>query len=312
MELNNKQKYKISVTTALGVNSIFYIISLMEHGFNIHSIFVQTNRYRAKRERKKLKELGFRYLMTYLKNYVTYKVLKLPTSFKGYIYTVIYNTNLGKKLINKIKNKDDVKSLDQFKEIKQYELDYFTSLKIIKRVVKEANAPTQIIKTQKINGSDTEAFLKKNKIDILVISGGTIIRSNILNSISKCAITIHNSFLPYLRGWGGGEVWALIHDQKEALGTTIFYTEKGVDSGDILNQENLKIDTDDTIDTLRYKNIILGKKLIIQAIELLLSDNAPRMVQNNKYVTHINRRPNKNEKIIAIDNLEKWKLEIHK
>lgn len=312
MDINYKQKYKISVTTPLGLNSIYYIISLIQYGIKIHSIIVQTNRYRSKREKKKLDELGLRYLLTYIYNYLIYKILKLPTSPKGYIYAAVFNTTFGKKLINKIKNTKNIKPLDQFKEIKQYELDYFSSLKIIKRVVKEANAPTQIIKTQKINSSDTEAFLKTNKIDILVISGGTIIRSNILNSISKCAITIHNSFLPYLRGWGGGEVWALIHDQKEALGTTIFYTEKGVDSGDILNQENLKIDADDTIDTLRYKNIILGKKLIIQAIELLLSDNAPRMVQNNKYVTHINRRPNKNEKIIAIDNLEKWKFEIHK
>lgn len=312
MELKHNQKYKISITTALGVNSIFYIISLIEHGFNIHSIFVQTNRYRAKREKKKLNDLGLRYLFTYVYNYIVYKKLKLPTSPQGYIYAVILNTTIGKKLLNKIKKTKNDKLFNRFKEVKKYELDYFSSLREIKRVIRKVNARTQIIETQKINSVSTENFLKKNKIDILVISGGTIIRPNILGALSHCAITIHNSFLPYLRGWGGGEIWALIHNQKKALGTTVFYTDEGVDSGEILNQELLEINKDDTLDTLRYRNILLGKKLIIEAIRLLLNDNAPKISQNTKHMTKINRRPNENEKKIGINNLEKWKLEIHK
>lgn len=312
MKLNNEQKYKISLTTALGVNSIFYIVSLIEHGYNIHSILVQTNRYRPKRERKELNKKGLRYIPTYVYNYLIYKKLKLPTSPKGYVHALIHNTSIGKKLINKMKKSKEDNLFNRFYEIKKYELNYFSSIKVIKEAIRRTNSKTQIIETHKINGSRTENFLKDNSIDILVISGGMIIRPNILDSVSHCAITIHNSFLPYLRGWGGGEVWALIHNQKKALGTTVFYTNKGVDSGEILNQELLEIKEDDTLDTLRYRNILLGKKLIIKAIQLLLNDDAPRISQNKEHITKINRRPNEKEKEIALSNLEKWKLEIPK
>jgi hypothetical protein len=96
---------KISITTGLGTNSIYYIISMLEYGIPLHSILIQTNRYRAKRESKRLKHEGLKYLPNFIINYFTFKILKLPTTIKGYIFWFLWNSIFGRKLINAVKKK---------------------------------------------------------------------------------------------------------------------------------------------------------------------------------------------------------------
>ena len=309
-ELNKNNN--ICITTSLGTNSMFYIMNLIKHKIEIHTILVQTNRYRPKREKKKLNKKKLRYLIPYISNYLAFRIFNSPTTLKGQIFYIFWKTNLGRKLIKLIKKKRNKNSnIDtDFIDIRQYELDFYSRIDLIKKALKQSSFNSKIILTSKINGKVIENYLFQNKIDVLFISGGTIIRPNILNQILKSTITIHNSYLPYLRGWGGGEVWSLIHNQKDALGTTIFYTDKGIDTGDILIQEHLKISKDDSLESLKYKNIILGKDLLIKAINLLNSNCAPRIKQNSRKKTTINRRPFNEEIDLANENLNIWKSEI--
>jgi methionyl-tRNA formyltransferase len=75
---------------------------------------------------------------------------------------------------------------------------------------------------------------------------------------------IHASLLPNYAG-GAPLVWAIINGEKET-GVTLFKFDSGVDDGDIIFQEKIKINKKDTIKILSKKVSSLSKKIIKKAL----------------------------------------------
>ncbi|EGP4943922.1 TPA: phosphoribosylglycinamide formyltransferase [Enterococcus faecium] len=94
--------------------------------------------------------------------------------------------------------------------------------------------------------------LKEKKIDLIVLAGYMrIIGPVLLENYDKRIINIHPSLLPAFPGLHG------IRDAFEAgvkeTGVTIHYIDQGVDTGPIIRQEKVRIEQEDTFDSLAEK-----------------------------------------------------------
>ena len=294
-----KNNLSISFTCGLTYKSIFFIRELIKNKINIKDIFIQTNSFRLKRELKKIKlkkpinAIRFldRYIFLYLLNFQQTPAEFLISRIKWYFKK--------KKILNK-----DLLNLDYH----EFDGDIFFRLKIIKKILEISKLNSKVFTVKNINLEKKENPLLKEKIEVLVIMGGGIIKKKIFSRAKHGAIVLHNTFLPKLRGWGGGEIWSLIKNDKTSLGFSAIFADEKFDSGDIVCQKNLIIDKNDNFEMLIEKNLILGVELLKDALQKIMSKDFVPIKQNNNLATYINRYPSKKEIIIGLENLEKIKL----
>jgi methionyl-tRNA formyltransferase len=98
-------------------------------------------------------------------------------------------------------------------------------------------------------------------------------------------IQYHPSLLPRHRG-GSAINWAIIQGETKT-GVTIFWPDRGIDTGPILLQKETPIGPDDTVGSL-YFNVLfpLGVEALIEAVALVKADRAPRIPQDESLATH--------------------------
>jgi methionyl-tRNA formyltransferase len=90
---------------------------------------------------------------------------------------------------------------------------------------------------------------------------------------------IHASLLPDYSG-GAPLVWAMINGEQKT-GVSYFYFDKGVDSGDIIGQEEIQILDSDNIKTLYERVTKVGIDLLKKYVPMLAAGDAPRIVQDH-------------------------------
>ena len=103
----------------------------------------------------------------------------------------------------------------------------------------------------------------------VVVSYGKLISGNVFNLPKHKTFNIHFSLLPKLRGASPVQ-YALCNGETET-GVSSFYIGDGLDNGDIIIQERLVIDVNDTAETLFSKLIPLGIVVMNKTLEFLES-----------------------------------------
>tara|TARA_Y100001978_G_scaffold187386_1_gene187914 strand:+ start:4501 stop:5493 length:993 start_codon:yes stop_codon:yes gene_type:complete len=113
--------------------------------------------------------------------------------------------------------------------------------------------------------------LKSLKPDIfIVIAYGKILTKEILEIPKYGCWNAHASLLPRWRGAAPIQ-WALISGDKYT-GVGIMKMDEGLDTGDILIEEKVKIEITENLQTLKKKLSNLSAKLILQALEIIYKD----------------------------------------
>jgi len=98
-------------------------------------------------------------------------------------------------------------------------------------------------------------------------------------------ICYHPSLLPKYRGRTAIN-WALINGET-VTGFTIFWLDKGIDTGPILLQKEVAIDPEDTTGTLYFNKLFpMGVDAIGEAVDLIKAGNPPRIVQDESKATY--------------------------
>jgi len=93
------------------------------------------------------------------------------------------------------------------------------------------------------------------------------------------SICFHPSLLPKYRG-ASAINWALIKGES-VTGLSLFWVDKGIDTGPILLQKEVRVEPDDTTGSLYFNKIFpLGIEAIGEAIDLINAGNPPRLVQD--------------------------------
>lgn len=112
-------------------------------------------------------------------------------------------------------------------------------------------------------------ILEDKQIDYILLAGFMrILTLVIINKFEHRIINIHPSLLPKYPGVAA--IKQAFEAGEKETGVTIHYVDQGLDSGDIILQEKIKIEKSDTLDTLAKKIHALEHKLYPEAVKLVL------------------------------------------
>lgn len=134
--------------------------------------------------------------------------------------------------------------------------------------VKEAALKHGITVYQPVKVRDEEfvKILKDINPEVMVVVAfGQIVSKEILDIPKYGCINIHASLLPKYRGSAPIQ-WAIINGD-DKTGVTTMQMNEGIDTGDILEVSEIKIDRKETGGSLFDKLSEVGAKLIVQTLE---------------------------------------------
>ncbi len=129
----------------------------------------------------------------------------------------------------------------------------------------EAFPEDKIVDVDSINSSEVIDILNNIQPDIIVVNGTRIIKENILESTKAIVLNTHLGITPKYRGVHGG-YWALVENDKQNCGLTVHLVDKGIDTGGILYQDTITIDSSDNFNTYPLHQIAKAIPLMKQAI----------------------------------------------
>lgn len=122
----------------------------------------------------------------------------------------------------------------------------------------------------KINTEEVLMRIKKCSPDLCVIAHfERLIKSPILEIPHLGFINLHPSLLPDYRGMAP-QHWPII-DGRDKTGITIHYVDSGVDTGDIIMQENIAISEDMYVSDLQNRWIEIYRYIVVDAINRILT-----------------------------------------
>lgn len=119
---------------------------------------------------------------------------------------------------------------------------------------------------------DVYSIINEVKPTFLISLGGPLIPDRILNLVSGFCINQHAGISPNYKG-NYTTFWPLFHRKILMLGTTVHLTQSGADSGSILAQERLALDSTDTPGSIFHKSVIAGTELMIKVVSELIQGN---------------------------------------
>jgi phosphoribosylglycinamide formyltransferase-1 len=112
-------------------------------------------------------------------------------------------------------------------------------------------------------------YLDEEKIDLIILIGYMrIISEGLVKAYENKIMNIHPSLLPKYAGGMNRDVHKEVLDNgdKES-GCTLYFIDGGVDTGPLISQAKVKIEPNETVESLKDKVQEQEKKLIIQGIK---------------------------------------------
>jgi len=145
----------------------------------------------------------------------------------------------------------------------------------------------EVLQPERIKDKDFIASLeiKASAADVFVVAAyGQILPEALLNMPKFGCINVHASLLPKYRGTA--PVQRAIINGERVTGITIMKMDKGIDTGDIILQSEIKIEDSDTGGSLLEKMSVLGAAALIEALEQIENNTAVYTPQDNARATY--------------------------
>jgi methionyl-tRNA formyltransferase len=133
-----------------------------------------------------------------------------------------------------------------------------------------------------------DQVLKPLKPDVIIVAAfGQILPKAVLDLPLHGCVNLHPSLLPKFRG--AAPIQRAIMEGEKGTGVTIMFMDEGEDTGDIILQEKMEIDTSDSAETLSQKLAHLSASLIHKALRLSQSGTIPRQPQDHSKASYAPR-----------------------
>lgn len=171
----------------------------------------------------------------------------------------------------------------------------------------------KLVKINKKNIFDWETFKKTKNLSkiiklkpdyILTMMCCGILNPKIINTAKIGCINLHLSYLPHCRG-KNPNVWAIIN--KKPAGVTIHWIDKKIDTGAIIAQKKIKINSIDTGKSVYKKCEKNASKLFVKVWPKIKQNKISAIKQNNK-IASLNYSKDFN-KLSKINLKKKYKAE---
>ncbi len=142
-----------------------------------------------------------------------------------------------------------------------------------------------VLQPQKIKTEEFHDEVKSIKPDLIaVVAYGKILPKDILEFPKYKCINVHASILPKYRG-AAPINWSIVRGETET-GVTTMLMDEGMDTGDILLIEKVKIAADQNSNELANKLSEVGPELLLKTIDLVEKDEITPIKQNDEEATY--------------------------
>jgi methionyl-tRNA formyltransferase len=112
-----------------------------------------------------------------------------------------------------------------------------------------------------------------------------IVPPRVFNAPRLGSICYHPSILPRYRG-AAAINWAVIRGETKT-GLTIFWVDDGIDTGDILLQKEVEIGPAETTGSVYFDKLYpQGVEAVLEAVDLIQDEKAPRIPQDHSKATY--------------------------
>ena len=153
----------------------------------------------------------------------------------------------------------------------------------VKELALEYNIP--ILQPNRIKDKDAVNQVKAFQPDIIIaVAYGQLLPRELIEFPEYGCINIHASLLPAYRG-SAPINWSIIKGEKES-GVTTMYMDEGMDTGDIIYQQKVKIEEDMTAGELYDILADLGSSLILKTLDHVEKKIEPRTKQEDEKSSH--------------------------
>ncbi len=133
-----------------------------------------------------------------------------------------------------------------------------------------------------------KAQIEAAQADVMIVAAyGLILPQWVLDMPRLGCLNIHASLLPRWRG--AAPIHRAIEAGDNETGITIMQMDAGLDTGDMLLVESLRIDADDSTASLHDKLASMGGRMIVQALALASSEKLQRTPQPATGVTYASK-----------------------
>jgi len=168
------------------------------------------------------------------------------------------------------------------------------------------NHGIEVYQPEKVKNEEFINKLAECKADLIVTAAyGKILSEEALKTTPHGCINVHASLLPKYRG--AAPLWWVIINGEEKTGITTMLTDKGMDTGDILEIDEFKIDEDITVGELSNKMSELGAVTLIKTLNKLKEGALTPIKQNDSEASYAALI----DKTMAEINWNKTSQEIH-
>ena len=150
-------------------------------------------------------------------------------------------------------------------------------------------AGIEVVETSDVNDEATLATLRQFAPDVILVIGWSQICGPQFRSIpARGCLGFHPAALPRLRG-RGVIPWTILCNEK-VTGSTLFWLDDGMDSGDILLQRLFDVAADETARTLYDKHTRNLSEMIVEATDFLEKGSAKGIQQDEQGASYCARR----------------------
>lgn len=131
----------------------------------------------------------------------------------------------------------------------------------------ETAIPSNLLRSvSSVNDSETIQLLQSIQPDLVVVNGTRIISKKVLESVQCYFINTHAGITPKYRGVHGA-YWALVKGDKANCGVTVHLVDKGIDTGGVLSQSLITVNSEDNFVTYPVLQLGAGIALLKQTIQ---------------------------------------------
>lgn len=143
----------------------------------------------------------------------------------------------------------------------------------------------EVFQPEKVSTPEGIAKLESWNPDVIVVVAyGQILKKEVLELPKHGCVNIHASLLPKYRG--AAPIHRAIINGEDKTGITTMHMDIGMDTGDMILKEELRITSEETVGSLHDKLSEVGASLIVKTLDKILKGTAPREEQNDDLATY--------------------------
>ena len=158
----------------------------------------------------------------------------------------------------------------------------------VKRLAIDNNIP--VLTPDNLRGSNGQEVINllRDRIDVMVVVAyGLIVPDSILSVPRLGCMNIHPSKLPLWRGAAPIQYSILSGDNNSAM--TIIQMDKGMDTGDILHQEDVLIASDESASQLHDRMALIGAACMLKTLDRANIGQLQPQPQDHSLATYSNK-----------------------